>query len=220
MIVVGVATMGLIERSANGIFDTGGDVYLWCPDYTLGREVGSSVVWTRTRSGEAGSGCRSLASLWGLGCDFDSRGSVEQIRQCRTGESIDVLARQSALMAEASAYISAIARTQAAEKMAAQRATYVEQQSYVEFTSGGAEQWRSLICNDPFTWDCGWALATIQCESSGDPTSVGVEGELRFIGLFQVWNGSNDPYQNAVEAHIKYVSWQRGEVGRPWPNCP
>lgn len=83
---------------------------------------------------------------------------------------------------------------------------------------GAVEQWRGLVCNAPFTWDCGWALAVIDCESSGHADAVNPAGP--FVGLFQVLNGTTDPYQNAVDAHIKYHAWQRGEVGPPWPNCP
>lgn len=84
--------------------------------------------------------------------------------------------------------------------------------------------WRYLICGAEFTWPCAWAEATVMCESDGDPNVIGEEwytGRLvYFYGLWQVWNGPLDPYQNTVEAHIQYVQWQRGERGRPWPGCP
>src|SRR3990167_660665 len=91
----------------------------------------------------------------------------------------------------------------------------------------GTEQWRSLVCNAPFTWDCGWALATIDCESSGSPVADGHEwyqGHYwHFIGLWQIavpehegYEWLYDPYLNTVEAHLKYVSGGTGH----WPNCP
>ena len=91
----------------------------------------------------------------------------------------------------------------------------------------GAEQWRGLVCNAPFTWDCGWALATIECESSGSPLADGHEwyqGQYwHFVGLWQIavpiHEGNEwlyDPYLNTVEAHLKYVNGGTGH----WPNCP
>lgn len=83
---------------------------------------------------------------------------------------------------------------------------------------------RSVVCAAPFTWPCDWALDVVFCESTYDPNAVAVEyinGEyVEFHGWFQVTWGSFDPYENAVEAHIQYVEWQRGERLRPWPNCP
>lgn len=82
----------------------------------------------------------------------------------------------------------------------------------------------SIVCSAEFTWPCSWALATVQCESGGNPNAIGRElynGEWQeFRGWWQVWNGPFDPYLNTVEAHIQYVQWQRGERMRPWPNCP
>lgn len=84
--------------------------------------------------------------------------------------------------------------------------------------------WAPLVCAAPFTWSCEWALAVIDCESSGNPGAVGHEViddvDYYFYGLFQVWNGPLDPYANALDAHVQYVEWQRGKRGRPWPNCP
>lgn len=77
----------------------------------------------------------------------------------------------------------------------------------------------AIVCNAPFTWDCGWALAVIECESGFNPNVSNPAGP--FNGLFQVLNGPFDVYLNAVEAHIQYVEWQRGiRTARPWPNCP
>lgn len=76
-----------------------------------------------------------------------------------------------------------------------------------------------IVCRPEFTWDCGWALATVDCESSGNPNVSNPAGP--FNGWFQVLNGPFDPYLNTIEAHIQYVEWQRGiRTSRPWPNCP
>jgi hypothetical protein len=91
--------------------------------------------------------------------------------------------------------------------------------SYVPDVATTFPDWRFLVCSAPFTWPCEWALAVIECESGGNAGVQGQEGALVFNGLFQVWNGPFDPYLNAVEAHIQYWQWQRGERGRPWPNC-
>lgn len=97
---------------------------------------------------------------------------------------------------------------------------YVEPEVAYESYHMSVDDWKAVVCTDEFSWDCEWAIATLSCESSFNPNAVGVEGNLRFYGGFQVWNGPVDPYLNAVEAHIQYVQWQRGEKLDPWPNCP
>lgn len=82
-----------------------------------------------------------------------------------------------------------------------------------------------IVCRPEFTWDCGWALAVVKCESGGNSNAQAAEwynGNLVvFNGWFQVLSGSFDPYTNTVQAHIQYVEWQRGiRSARPWPNCP
>ena len=85
--------------------------------------------------------------------------------------------------------------------------------------AGMAQDWRSLVCAAQFQWPCSWALAVIQCESSGNPGAYNPLGP--YIGLFQVLNGPYDPYLNAVEAHIQYVEWMAGvRQTSPWPSCP
>ena len=79
-------------------------------------------------------------------------------------------------------------------------------------------RYAELICAEEFSWSCEWALAIVWCESTNDPNAYNPDGP--FMGLWQVTNGSYDPYLNTVEAHIKYVSWQRSEVDNPWPYCP
>ncbi len=82
-----------------------------------------------------------------------------------------------------------------------------------------AGKWRPLVCSAPFTWPCEWALAVIQCESSGNPDAYNPAGP--YMGLFQVLNGPYDPGLNAVEGHIQFVEWQRGiRAVSPWPGCP
>lgn len=82
------------------------------------------------------------------------------------------------------------------------------------------DEWAWLVCADPFTWPCEWALAVIDCESGGDPNAQGGEWYngrwYNFNGLFQVVGGSFDPYTNAMEAHWKY----HNEGVGAWPNCP
>lgn len=81
-----------------------------------------------------------------------------------------------------------------------------------------------IVCSPEFTWDCDWALAVVNCESSGNNNAIGSEyyqGRIvYFYGWFQVHNGPLDPYLNTVEAHIQYVQWQNGQRAKPWPNCP
>ena len=85
---------------------------------------------------------------------------------------------------------------------------------------------RSLICGAPYTWACAWALATIACESGGDPNAVGSEwyqGELwYFVGLWQIATRDpamiptlQDPVTNTLEAHWKYT---HGGASH-WPVC-
>ena len=88
-----------------------------------------------------------------------------------------------------------------------------------EVAAGSPDQWRGLVCSAPFTWPCGWALAVIQCESSGNPNAY---NPLGFVGLFQVslihrWSRAQleDPELNVRAAHELYL---RG--GMPWPSCP
>ena len=96
------------------------------------------------------------------------------------------------------------------------------------------EQWRSLICGAPYTWDCDWALRVIYggapgCpngESGGNPNAVGsewYEGELwYFVGLWQIATRDpamiptlQDPVTNTLEAHWKYL---HGGASH-WPVC-
>jgi len=96
------------------------------------------------------------------------------------------------------------------------------------------ERWRALVGLPEFTWEGDWVLALINCESSGNPNVQGVEwhdfvpwpdgdGVLEryeFNGLLQVWDGSFDPLTNLRQGYAKWMSWQRGDVPDPWPNCP
>ena len=82
--------------------------------------------------------------------------------------------------------------------------------------TGGAEQWRSLVC--AYGWDCEWALAVIQCESGGNPNAYNPGGP--YIGLFQIWGGHGpnlyDPAVNIAAAYSLYLSGGAGH----WPYCP
>ena len=80
----------------------------------------------------------------------------------------------------------------------------------------GAQDWTALVSQ--FTWPTEWALAVIQCESSGDPLAYNPAGP--YVGLFQVLNGSSDPYTNALQAHYQYRQWVEGiRAVSPWPTC-
>ena len=91
--------------------------------------------------------------------------------------------------------------------------------------------WADLACSPSYTWECDWVLATIDCESSGNPEAHAVEwldlvppwGELErydFYGLMQVRSGSTVPDANLDAAHLQYDQWQRGQRSNPWPSCP
>ena len=88
------------------------------------------------------------------------------------------------------------------------------------------DQLRALICGAAYAWDCGWALRTVMCESSGNPNAVGsewYEGELwYFVGLWQIATQApamipvlQDPVRNTAEADGKYL---HGGAGH-WPLC-
>jgi len=82
--------------------------------------------------------------------------------------------------------------------------------------AASGQDWRQLVCT--YDWDCGWALAVINCESGGDPAAYNPAGP--YIGLFQVWGGFGgnlrDPAVNIATAYSLYVSGGPGH----WPNCP
>ena len=75
--------------------------------------------------------------------------------------------------------------------------------------------WSDLVC--AYGWDCNWALAVIQCESSGNPDAYNPAG---YVGLFQVWEGHGpnlrDPATNVAAAYSLYLSGGSSH----WPNCP
>ena len=83
-----------------------------------------------------------------------------------------------------------------------------------------ADQWRELVCNPPFIWECEVALAVIQCESSGNPAARNGP----YVGLFAVdsvlhrWTVEQleDPEINVAAAA---ELWER-RGWQPWPSCP
>lgn len=75
-----------------------------------------------------------------------------------------------------------------------------------------------MVCTSEFAWTCAEALAIIHCESREYVDIVNPAGP--YVGWWQNLNGSSDPYLQTVEANIKYVAWQRGQVDDPWPACP
>ncbi len=81
-----------------------------------------------------------------------------------------------------------------------------------------------VICAPQYSWDCGWAVATVMCESNGSPNAHGHEWYqdqlLHFFGWWQVVAPHEndwlfDPVLNTIEAHIKFM--ERGAA--PWPYC-
>ena len=81
-----------------------------------------------------------------------------------------------------------------------------------------AQDWTALVSQPQFTWPTEWALAVIQCESSGNPAAYNFAGP--YLGLFQVLNGSTDPMTNALQAHEQFREWMAGvRQTSPWPTC-
>ncbi len=81
-----------------------------------------------------------------------------------------------------------------------------------------AQDWTALVSQPIFTWPTEWALAVIQCESGGNPLAYNPAGP--YVGLWQVLNGSSDPYTNALQAHYQYRQWMEGiRAVSPWPTC-
>ncbi len=74
-----------------------------------------------------------------------------------------------------------------------------------------------VVCAPEFSWPCEWAVRTVMCESGGDVYAYNPAGP--YVGWWQDLDGPYDPYLNTVEAHRKYVAWQRGLVALPWPYC-
>jgi hypothetical protein len=79
---------------------------------------------------------------------------------------------------------------------------------------------RALICAPEWDWDCTWALATVWCESSGNPLAYNPAGH---VGLWQVslihrWTREEleDAELNTRAAHELYLRQGRGA----WPGCP
>ena len=74
-----------------------------------------------------------------------------------------------------------------------------------------------IVCAPHWTWDCGWALRVVECESGGDPDAYNPAGP--YVSLWQVLNGSFDPWENTRQAHQQFVEWQQGLRGNPWGYC-
>ena len=88
----------------------------------------------------------------------------------------------------------------------------------------------ATICAPGTPWPCEWARAVVGCESSFQADAWATEiyegKRYWFLGLFQIaapqlegYEWLYDPHLNTVEASIKYVAWQNGEVPNPWPTC-
>ncbi len=92
----------------------------------------------------------------------------------------------------------------------------------------------AIICAEGTPWLCDWALATVQCESGGNPTAwateiveVFIDGvwvwvRYYFHGLWQIASTSPDPgpladpVYNTERAVWKYINEGTGA----WPGCP
>ena len=74
-----------------------------------------------------------------------------------------------------------------------------------------------IVCAPHWTWDCGWALRVVHCESSGDVLAYNPAGP--YVSWWQVLNGSFDPWTNTAQAHQQFQEWQQGLRGLPWPHC-
>lgn len=97
-----------------------------------------------------------------------------------------------------------------------------------------APELTALVCDPQWTWECGWVIEVIDCESTWRPGVVGSEVRdgiiYYFYGLLQIYHPDPpgptnewlfDPYLNLVEGHIQYVEWKEGtRTNDPWPNCP
>ncbi len=82
---------------------------------------------------------------------------------------------------------------------------------------------QAIVCAPEFSWDCGWALAVVWCESTNNPNAQAVEviGGVTyyFNGLWQVLGGSFDPLENTRQAYGQWLEWQAGARQNPWPGC-
>ena len=97
-----------------------------------------------------------------------------------------------------------------------------------EVLRGSEAAFVAVACRPEFSWPCEWATATVRCETGGtfDPYAHGHEWYrgvyYHFLGPWQIavtMHEENewlyDPYQNTIEAHLKY-----GTQGvTAWPNC-
>ena len=93
----------------------------------------------------------------------------------------------------------------------------------------------AIICAEGTPWPCDWALATVQCESGGNPTAwateiveVFIDGawvwvQYYFHGWFQIASTSPDPgpladpVYNTERAVWKYINEGPAHA---WPGCP
>ena len=88
-----------------------------------------------------------------------------------------------------------------------------------------ASQWRWLLCAPGRPWPCPWALATVACESGGDPTAWStevVEGvRYYFHGLWQHASLNPEPGRLADPVVNTEIAVSKYRVGgaTPWPYC-
>ena len=87
---------------------------------------------------------------------------------------------------------------------------------------------QEIVCAPQWSWDCGWALRVVGCESSWDPSFVNPAGP--YLGLFQIWLGHLRPggilegmaeiELLAVEGNIRAAhSVYKAQGPGAWPSC-
>ena len=78
-----------------------------------------------------------------------------------------------------------------------------------------------VVCAPPYTWDCGWAVATVLCESGGRADAYNPAPHYGWWQIDYWFAGWDDPAMNTEKAWVKYQSavryWSDGT--HPWPVC-
>ena len=78
-----------------------------------------------------------------------------------------------------------------------------------------------VVCAPRYTWDCGWAVATVFCESGGRADAYNPVGHWGWWQIDYEFEGWADPAVNTEKAWMKYLNavayW--GDGRRPWPYC-
>ena len=87
----------------------------------------------------------------------------------------------------------------------------------------------AVVCADGVPWSCAWALTTVACESTNDPTRVSPDG--LFHGWWQLWIGHFAPggrfygryvladAYDPVKSTMMAVELYLDGGAAPWPVC-